>query len=236
MNASFWDGFDKTASLSVRHLAGGAVRILKGSKAQKVIRQAAVRQGPVDFVTGLLAKGQKISKGKARDLVGEELKKMPLGGTISSGRKGSVTYLDTDVMKKHKMPQSLRNIVHHEEFHRKVPIVGKSEILAHMYGGLHDKKVKSVADALHNAKRSVKDLGHLAKTRPGRLAMEAGAIGGAGYGANELLKKKEHKKEAGSKLLERAVAGLSFKGHSSKGLKNLTAAKLLLKGKNVKHT
>lgn len=75
-------------------------------------------------------------------------------------------------------------VVNHEGFHLK-PIIGKSEILAHIYGGLKGKKGKL------DYKGALKQYGHLwrsswgpgiAKARLARPIIEHAAIGGLGYG------------------------------------------------------
>ncbi|HNW88197.1 MAG TPA: hypothetical protein PKN48_00910 [Bacteroidales bacterium] len=70
-----------------------------------------------------------------------------------------------------------RNILHHEAFHVKNPILGKSEILAHMYGNYKTK------DSI------VAGIAHLIKTRPDRFLLEAIPLAGVVAGTGLITKK-----------------------------------------------
>jgi len=69
-----------------------------------------------------------------------------------------------------------RNVIAHEFFHANNPILGRSEILAHIYGGIKSK------DKIFGNFGPVNMLRHLAKGRPGRFATELGVLGSLGLG------------------------------------------------------
>jgi len=120
-----------------------------------------------------------------------------LGGTIAPGRKGTKSYISRGVASGDRsgMP-GLREVLHHEGFHAKVPILGSSEILAHAYGGLKSKKGRL------DPAQGVNALKHLWATRPGRAIFEAGVgagvVGGGGAALASHVKKRTDKKEVGS--------------------------------------
>ncbi len=64
-----------------------------------------------------------------------------------------------------------REILSHEAFHANMPIVGKSEILAHIYGGA--KSGKTIKESI---KGGAKGLKHLIKTAPEMAALEVGLV------------------------------------------------------------
>ena len=173
-----------------------AIRLLKGGtseRKQRMLVSAALRQkGMMQGILNLLGK-QLGSKGKAREHVKDQLLRQMsgagtrIGGTIAQGRKGSRSYIDLDMLKEQakRGGPSIRNVVHHEEFHRKVPVLGRSEILAHLYGGFNQTKNKRYKNFGHAAR----DLKTLVKVRPGRFGAEVAAFGGAGYGAKKGLDK-----------------------------------------------
>jgi hypothetical protein len=70
-------------------------------------------------------------------------------------------------------PKNMREIIHHETFHT-LPVLGRSEILAHFYGGLRNKK--RVLDPIEGVKQIKHFVGH----SPKRAAIEAGVMGGSG--------------------------------------------------------
>lgn len=86
---------------------------------------------------------------------------------------------------------SNRNILAHEAFHANTPILGKSEILAHLYGGFRSRNWKE--DGPH------KMFAHLAKGRPVRFGIEAGiglgTAAGLGYLGKKLYNKYKKKKK-----------------------------------------
>ena len=95
-------------------------------------------------------------------------------GTIVKRGKGRGIYLNRRI-KGHSMERSIKE---HERFHL-LPVVGQSEILAHLYG--------AGAAAVTGSKEGV--IGGLLglASRPGRLALEGG-VGYGGYGAYKKLK------------------------------------------------
>lgn len=118
-------------------------------------------------------------------------------GTWSYGKSGAKeSFVDISRVKELKKdPDTIkrfgkeltRTVVAHEKFHT-LPIVGQSETLAHIAGGLAPKKNK-----LSNA---VKQYRHVWETRPGRVGLEHALAGGATYGTYRGAKhftKKENK-------------------------------------------
>lgn len=132
--------------------------------ADKVLEQPLVRK-LIDFARKIVP--DRVSK--IENVVRERLRSMDIGGTISSGK----AYIDRDMAK--SFAGGVRKVVHHEAFHLK-PIVGKSETLAHIVGGLRSRK------GAISPMGAVKDYGHLWRTRPARALIEHGVAGGGVYG------------------------------------------------------
>lgn len=145
--------------------------IVRGEKGQEFLLDKVLLQRPLRFI-------QRVVKGlggdkavrEMRDGVKSTFRSMGgIGGTFSGGK----SYI-SDTMRKHPT-LNLREIVNHEAFHLK-PVVGVSETLAHIAGGLNrNKGAISVPGAVQAYK-------HLWKTRPARAALEHAALGGIGYG------------------------------------------------------
>lgn len=188
----------------------------------KMVR-LALRQEQVRPLVKVSAAASGKSLGAARDQVGGQLKSQmrskggSIGGTIAKGKKGSKSYISRNLAKKDsrfkKKGINLRNVVHHEGFHT-IPGVGHSEIAAHFTGGLRGTKGKVTwakgADGRTRAvKRAtklsplqgLKDVGHLAVTRPGRFAGEvaigAGAIAGGKKVVDDVKARREYRKMRG---------------------------------------
>jgi len=133
----------------------------------------------VDAVTKAQSKLTKWPQGRHTQAIRDELKKRPsaLAGTIAKGKKGSKLYMSRTGLKtvakiqNRPLKEVTRDMVHHEAFHKNVPVLGQSEILAHLYGGLKSKKGKISPTG------AVKSLGMLAESRPGRLGVEAAMVG-----------------------------------------------------------
>jgi len=81
-------------------------------------------------------------------------------------------------------PVARRKILMHEKFHTK-PIIGSSELLAHLYGGF-------VGPKKHKLKHVLREYDRLWHTRPIRSGLEHGAVVGAGLLGKKLL---THKKD-----------------------------------------
>jgi hypothetical protein len=84
-------------------------------------------------------------------------------GTIYSTLKGNSIAFNKKYWKSLN-PVEKRNVYYHEMFHANRPILGKSEILAHAYGGY--KSGQGVGRMLLRA----------AKTRPIRVSLETGLV------------------------------------------------------------
>lgn len=114
-----------------------------------------------------------------------------------SGRKAAGTIFPTPKGKsiaiskeswKNLGPQGRRNILAHEAFHANMPILGQSEILAHIYGGA--KAGKTLKKSLKGA---TQQLGHAIRTRPAKVAIEAGLAAAGTAGAVIGTKKVKNK-------------------------------------------
>ena len=104
-----------------------------------------------------------------------------VAGTVSRGKVRRV-YLDPN-----QPPGFLREALVHEKFHLK-PIVGQSEILAHIAGGLGRK-----GGVGHKLLRGAASYGHLWRTRPLRALGEHGLIVGAPLGIAKAISGKKGK-------------------------------------------
>jgi hypothetical protein len=90
--------------------------------------------------------------------------------TIFSTPKGKSIAINKDFWR-HADKKKRREILSHEAFHANVPILGQSEILAHIYGGA--KSEKAIKESL---KGGAKGLKHLIKTAPETVALETGLV------------------------------------------------------------
>lgn len=161
-----------------------AIRLIRGGSEearQQLLRRVALRQPLIRKITELQAKLEGKSLSAIRDAVNARLKSRGgrMGGTVGKGAKGTRSYIDVDLMReKGNMDQSLRNVIHHESFHKDIPVLGNSELGAHFWGGLNQTKKRS-----ENVAQAFKDaFVHLPKTRPARFVTELAALGGTGYG------------------------------------------------------
>jgi hypothetical protein len=111
-----------------------------------------------------------------------------VGGTIVKTKQGNKIFINKDLInaKTLKERNFLRNIIAHEAFHAKVPILGMSETFAHIYGGIKGPKQMNLLNRLKNGADTYL---HLWKTRPDRAAIEAAILAGTGYGAAKGIKK-----------------------------------------------
>ncbi len=107
------------------------------------------------------------------------------------------------------IPREFRRLViAHEAFHAKTPILGKSEILAHLYGGWKAGKgtERVWARNFENSDGSqamgtgaLNQLGHLISTRPKRFAREIGLVALpalAGYTAYRIMRRRKEEADA----------------------------------------
>jgi hypothetical protein len=95
-----------------------------------------------------------------------------IGGTVFKTPKGTSIGINKDIWSDLSKSER-RKFLAHEAFHANVPVLGKSEILAHAYGGLKSKKGKI------SYKSAINEIKHLKKSRPERLYLELGGIGAA---------------------------------------------------------
>jgi hypothetical protein len=171
------DGLSPTGRVRSFRLGGGKTVLMhaRGAGATQRVSDELIprvpEQGPVRGIlrTSRRIFGDEVANAAEKGLK-QNLSKMTIGGTIAGGK----SYINMPFTR--DQPQSLRNIIHHEGFHRDHPL-GHSEILAHAYGGLHQDKGKL------NFSRAAKDVGHAFVTRPGRALGEVALATGAAYGA-----------------------------------------------------
>lgn len=187
----FWIGFSKTAAKLPVH------KHITYVTSQRHLADRAMTQTVPKGIVWLIAKLKKIPVEKAREQVVTQIEAtnrnrgVRILGTIGEGPSGRKhIYIEKSFAERAhagKEDRTLHNVIHHETFHSKVPVIGSSEILAHAYGGL-----RSHPGTL-TPSQSVKDLGTLLKVRPGRAALEVGAGIGAYKGGKKLYKKyQEH--------------------------------------------
>jgi hypothetical protein len=91
-----------------------------------------------------------------------------------------------------------RETIAHELFHTKTPILGNSEILAHIYGKYKAVKNKNPLTILESTASGIK---HLVTTRPDRAAIEAGLLASTGYGGYKLIKALRKNKSKKNRIL-----------------------------------
>ena len=183
----FRDELHKTAVMA------GGMAVRRGDQRQLV--NAALRQG--GLVRGLKALAYRVGGADAvrqlRKIVHEEFAGN-IGGTLEPARRGRPARLwvaqetisrPAQERMRRDVGIGLRGVVAHEAFHAATPVLGKSEILAHAYGGWHDRRRASTAQRLG---RGFQQIGHLARSRPSRFAIEAALAAGVGYGAYRAAK------------------------------------------------
>lgn len=107
-------------------------------------------------------------------------------GTIYKNNAGKKVSLVDEGLRKE--PKAFRRmVIAHEAFHAKTPIIGRSETLAHLYGGFRSGAKPTSENGVFG------QYGHLWKTRPLLAAAEHAVAGGAAYGTvkglNKLRKK-----------------------------------------------
>jgi len=137
--------------------------------ADHLTRLSLRQKGLMTGIVNMAAKAGGTSRGTMMDLLRARAKLSP-AGTIAHGKKGVKVYLSRNLVSNKKHP--FRDVAHHELFHANVPVLGQSEILAHLYGGLRAKKGKL------SPGQAVKDLDHLINGRPVRALGEIGVAAG----------------------------------------------------------
>lgn len=172
---NFWNGFEKQSAKLFRRLPGRRDIVLVGGK------------HPGRSVANLaLYQAKKLIKTIGGPKALDQLKQR--GKSVAGAAVKNRVYARADLGK------DLRGVIHHEAFHAKVPVLGRSEILAHFYGGLKSKKGKlSLSEGL-------KEIGHLGDTRPHRLMFEAlPASAGLGAYIGTKQRKAREKRQAEAK-------------------------------------
>lgn len=137
----------------------------------------SLRQRPIRAILGMVSK-------EHRRAAVKELHKQMRGmasGTVAYNptQKRSINLVERGWFK--QQPRSKRRMVlAHEAFHARTPVLGRSEIAAHLYGGWKaNKGGKRVWSG--DGTGALNELGHLARTRPDRLGIELALLAGAGY-------------------------------------------------------
>lgn len=193
---AFWSGFTKQSS--IKRL--GNIVFLKGkpSHVESAMGRVMQTQKP-KFI-------KKIRKMVHGNPSSRELGEF-VNGTFGKGKKGSKSYINmNEIMfykNRHGDKHILRDVVNHEEFHRKVPILGRSEILAYLYGGLKSKKNEL------SFKKGFGRSYNYVKNNPYQAALEGvlpSMTGYIGYKLHKLYKEhKDMKKEAFIKRMTKVV-------------------------------
>ena len=163
---------------------GRHVSLVRGKDVGGFLKNRVMEQGAMRRLTGLLKRmaPDKKSYGRAWARVrGDGIFDVAPAGTVAPkrGGKGLHAYISDRVF---KAPGSLspRGIVHHELFHARVPVLGRSEVAAHFYGGLrHRKGVLDVG-------KGMDQIGHLVQGRPVRALLELGPLAGASVATGAL--------------------------------------------------
>lgn len=144
---------------------------------EKEISQALLRQGPPTVFRNIKKtyKWQRSGEFEATRKAYNFLVEKPSGeyrtaATIFSTPKGKSIAINKDFWRIADKTKR-REMLSHEAFHANMPILGKSEILAHIYGGA--KSEKAIKESL---KGGAKGLKHLIKTAPEMAALEVGLV------------------------------------------------------------
>ena len=184
---SFWEGFEKEAGKAkmfrniTKNIKVVGTRAGSGPHEDRAILRLAMQQRSIKGLGNL---ADKLMGPGAKKRLREQLYSDWGGqvmGTFAPGKKGKRLYVSRDVFRpgaKDQLGLSPRGVVNHEAFHAFAPAgLGKSEILAHAYGGLKNTKGK------HDYGKAMQQVGHAFKNRPLRASLEAGLAGGTGLGA-----------------------------------------------------
>ncbi len=232
---------------SYKQLAEGKILLVGGNATEKKIRSALKSQ--LRFLLDPL-KRLSLMQDIDKPLTFKEKKELiksidvPINaaedayGTIAknprTGKKTSIINMNhVRADRRLNDPITFRNVVNHEHFHAQVPVLGNSEILAHMWGGLRQKKVKRLKDLGKNLQVSGKMLGHLIRTRPARFGLELSLAGlGSAAAVAGTKKLKKILLDSGSELSDKPIEKTAGIIDSIKSLLNPNYNKALY-GKRV---
>jgi hypothetical protein len=156
---------------------------------QKQMGQAVLRQKPIKAILS------KVPKNERRQVI-ENVSQVfeNAGGTYwDVPGKGKSVGISKQIIENPEKFRKLmgigtRGILAHEGFHANRPVLGKSELLAHAYGGFKDKKNKGFKDVMKGVGRATQQIGHAVKTRPFRVGMELATVAGLSAAVNEGVK------------------------------------------------
>lgn len=180
MNKYFIQGFVKSAVLKINPVLGGKIHMISGD--HKIKERLFDRL----HVMGL---PRQMFTAKERDQILKKMEQKRIGGTeftggqIAKGKNKSKAYINREVALN---SGRLKELVHHELFHKNVPILGHSEILARLWGGAHSKRNK-----IKNTLQTMNELSHVDPERlKTELALGGLSVAGGLYGAHKLKSKK----------------------------------------------
>lgn len=155
----------------ILHRIGKTKSYMVGGKgSQSFLVDKVFEQPLIKKIFGAMHKINPAGAAVGKEQVRSRLLDMGIGGTIAGGK----SYIDRGMAG--RFPGGVRDVVNHEAFHLK-PVVGNSETLAHIVGGLRSRK------GVISPMAAVKSYGHLWKTRASRALLEHGIVGGGVYGA-----------------------------------------------------
>lgn len=99
--------------------------------------------------------------------------------TYNPTQKRNINLVNRDWFKGNSRAKR-RMVLAHEAFHSRTPVLGHSELAAHMYGGWKaNQGLKRLWSG--DGTGAINQIGHLAKTRPDRFGVELALLAGAGY-------------------------------------------------------
>jgi len=204
MTTPFWHGFEKTASdAATRARKIGKHLSVVGRKGDKSLKSSLDTYRATGASENELFRLKiRLEQAKARNGGREAM----LGGVATGGK----AYVNA-------AGPNLRRTAHHEMFHARVPIIGRSEYLAHAYGGLRGTKGKL------DLKAAKEQVNHFAKIRPDEARTErrvaAGVAGTALLGGAVLAHGRE--KKAGESPIDDWLAQAKDESKKAKVVKPL---------------
>ena len=190
-------------------LAASDFIVRRGST--KDLAKAGLTQNPVRRQIGRLLRTPSgaIDRGTLRAVINQRINEGTTAGTHqpASFRTGGkkILWIHKDLKSAGVGGITRRGIVAHEAFHSRTPILGRSELLAHAYGGWHSRRGAGIGERLKDAGGQI---AHAFKTRPETVRKELAIAGGTalgGYLAYRMLrsklkqKLKEHREARDSK-------------------------------------
>ena len=201
--------------------------VFRGPDSQAKLIDKAMEQPFIKRLTGVYNKinpayGQELSR-----LMREGLDGATLSGTIAVDPKTNKlhSYIDRNAIK--DSANTFREVAMHEKFHT-IPVVGKSEVGAHAYGGFHAGRrgtpfrtriLNSMSSSLHGL-----------RTRPGRVPLElaggAALLGGAYMAGKGLYNKFSTPDEKSAMTTTALSAILLRREQSAEGADMITAHEL----------